>query len=172
MTDALSLPACDATAAWAALQNHYEQSAHAFDLREAFRTDTRRFASFSQEAPHLFADLSKNLLDERTEALLMQLARERGLERQRDAMFGGEAINTTERRAVKHWLLRAPAGASRDADAAQVQATLEAMLAYAEQVRSDAAITDVVNIGIGGSDLGPQMAVAALESVISGRSAR
>ncbi len=77
-------------------------------------------------------------------------------------MFAGERINNTEDRAVKHWLLRAPRVAG-DADSAAVHETLDAMLAYAEQVRADGAITDVVNIGIGGSDLGPQMAVAALE---------
>jgi glucose-6-phosphate isomerase len=153
---------CDRTPAWAALQNHFGTSAQAFDVREAFRQDPRRFESLSQEAPHLFADLSKNLIDTRTEALLIELARQCGLEQQREALFAGEPINTTERRGVKHWLLRSPAGAGADADAREVQATLEAMLAYAEQVRSDAAITDVVNIGIGGSDLGPQMAVLAL----------
>jgi hypothetical protein len=72
-------------------------------------------------------------------------------------MFAGERINNTENRAVKHWLLRAPRNAA-DPDSGAVHETLDAMLAYAEQVRADAAITDVVNIGIGGSDLGPQMA--------------
>ncbi|NKE67799.1 glucose-6-phosphate isomerase [Ramlibacter sp. RBP-2] len=153
---------CDRTAAWAALQNHFEKVGHAFDLRQAFGADPGRFAGFSQEAPHLFADLSKNLVDARTEALLMDLARECGLEAQRDAMLAGAPINNTEQRAVKHWLLRTPPGAGADADLAQVHATLDAMLGYAEQVRGDAAITDVVNIGIGGSDLGPQMAVVAL----------
>jgi glucose-6-phosphate isomerase len=79
-------------------------------------------------------------------------------------MFAGERINNTENRAVKHWLLRAPRDA-QDPDSVAVHETLEAMLAYAEQVRADAEITDVVNIGIGGSDLGPQMAVAALDAV-------
>ena len=158
---------CDRTAAWAALQHHYRQAGHALDLRQAFASDPQRFAGLSQEAPHLFADLSKNLVDAPTEQLLFDLARECGLERQRDAMFAGAAINTTEGRAVKHWLLRAPAGASADPDLAQVHATLEAMLAFAEQVRADAAITDVVNIGIGGSDLGPQMTVLALAAHVA-----
>ena len=122
-----------------------------------------RFAAFSQAAPELFADLSKNLIDAEAQALLRELARECGLEAQRDAMFAGERINHTENRAVKHWLLRNADGSS-DPDAAPVRETLDAMLAYAEQVRADAALTDVVNIGIGGSDLGPQMAVAALEA--------
>ena len=157
---------CDRTAAWAALRAHFTKSGRGLDLRAAFRDEPRRFDTFSQQAPHVFADLSKNLIDGRAHALLLELARERGLERQRDAMFAGEAINNTERRAVKHWLLRAPAGASRDPDAAEVQATLEAMLGYAEQVRADTGITDVVNIGIGGSDLGPQMAVGALAGFV------
>jgi glucose-6-phosphate isomerase len=87
----------------------------------------------------------------------------------RDAMFRGEHINTTEDRAVMHWLLRQPEGSLSGALAAplkQVHGTLKPMLAYAEQVRADAQITDVVNIGIGGSDLGPQMAVLALQDFV------
>jgi glucose-6-phosphate isomerase len=161
---------CDEVPAWAELQSYFDQAAREFDLRKAFHADPARFEAFSQEAPHVFADLSKNLIDIKSEALLLQVARECGLERHRDAMFAGEAINLTEGRAVKHWLLRAPKGASTDPDAAQVHATLGAMLAYAEAVRADAAITDVVNIGIGGSDLGPQMAVLALEEfAVSGK---
>jgi glucose-6-phosphate isomerase len=161
---------CDQTPAWAALQDHYRRTGSAFDVRDALRAAPRRFEAFSQDAPHVFADLSKNLIDERAQALLVDLARECGLERQRDAMFAGAIVNNTEHRAVKHWLLRADAGSTRDPDLGEVLATLDAMLAYAEQVRADPSITDVVNIGIGGSDLGPQMAVAALaEFVIPGR---
>jgi glucose-6-phosphate isomerase len=159
-------PRCDRTAAWAALQEHFDGIGRKLDLRDAFQRDPGRFETFSQEAPHVFADLSKNLIDARAQALLLELARECGLEYHRDAMFAGDAINVTEQRAVKHWLLREPVGASSDRDAAQVHATLDAMLAFAEQVRHDHAITDVVNIGIGGSDLGPQMAVAALDSFV------
>ncbi len=154
---------CDAAPAWSSLRQHAQQAGGALDLREAFAQDPRRFETFSQEAPHLFADLSKNRIDAQAQALLFQLARECGLERHRDAMFAGERINNTEDRAVKHWLLRAPLRA-HDADSAAVHDTLDAMLGFAEQVRADAAITDIVNIGIGGSDLGPQMAVAALEA--------
>jgi glucose-6-phosphate isomerase len=157
---------CDQTAAWAALREHFEGTACRLDLRDAFRRAPGRVDAFSQEAPHVFADLSKNLIDTQAQALLFELARECGIEYHRDAMFAGNAINTTEQRAVKHWLLRAPAGANTDRDAQQVHATLEAMLAYAERVRGDSAITDVVNIGIGGSDLGPQMAVAALDAFV------
>jgi glucose-6-phosphate isomerase len=154
---------CDRTAAWAQLQERLRAGGAAFDLRQAFAQDTGRFARFSQQAPHVFADLSKNLIDDATEQALLALARECGLEAHRDAMFAGERINNTEDRAVKHWLLRAPRNA-QDPDSVAVHETLEAMLAYAERVRADAAITDVVNIGIGGSDLGPQMAVTALEA--------
>jgi len=157
---------CDETAAWAALRSYFAGTAHGFDVREAFRTDPSRFDAFSQQAPHVFADLSKNLIDHETETLLLALARQCGLEQWRDAMLRGERINTTEQRAVKHWLLRAQPGTTSDQDLVEVQATLEAALGYAEQVRADPAITDVVNIGIGGSDLGPQMAVTALAEFV------
>jgi glucose-6-phosphate isomerase len=154
---------CDRTAAWAQLQERLRAGGAGFDLRDAFAQDAGRFDRFSQQAPHVFADLSKNLIDDATEQALLALARECRLEAHRDAMFAGERINNTENRAVKHWLLRAPRQAQHP-DSVAVHETLEAMLAYAERVRADAAITDVVNIGIGGSDLGPQMAVAALEA--------
>ena len=167
---------CDRTPAWAALQAQFETTGRTLDVRDAFAADPQRFGVFSQSAPHIFADLSKNLIDEATQALLLDLARQSGLESHRDAMFAGDKINTTEQRAVMHWLLRTPAQAQRDGlqglsvELAQVHATLAPMLAYAEQVRADQAITDVVNIGIGGSDLGPQMAVLALdEYVIPGK---
>ena len=163
--------ACDQTLAWRKLGQHQLAFTSAFDLRTAFAEDGERFAHFSQEAPHVFADLSKCLIDRRAEQLLFDLARERGLQGWRDAMFAGEAINQSEGRAVLHTLLRAPkalaASAAHDPLATQrgqVHASLDAMLAFAEQVRGEASITDIVNIGIGGSDLGPQMAVLALAS--------
>ncbi|MES2785849.1 MAG: glucose-6-phosphate isomerase [Pseudomonadota bacterium] len=157
-------PRCDETPAWRALQHLWGEGDRGFDLRAAFRADEDRVTALSQQAPHVFADLSKNLIDPRVESLLMQLARECAIERHRDAMFAGEAVNNTEDRAVKHWLLRTPGGATGDPDLAEVHETLDAMLRFAAQVRGDRSITDIVNIGIGGSDLGPQMAVAALES--------
>ncbi|MGH6640160.1 MAG: glucose-6-phosphate isomerase [Polaromonas sp.] len=163
---------CDQTPAWAALQALFEASGKNFDLKDAFAADPQRFASFSQDAPHVFADLSKNLIDGASQALLLDLARQCGLEQHRDAMFAGELINGTEQRAVMHFLLRKPVPAQEERaqsaikniahEQADVHATLQAMLAYAEQLRADDAITDIVNIGIGGSDLGPQMAVLAL----------
>ena len=173
---------CDRTAAWAALQDIYKAGGKGFDLRQAFDSDANRFAALSQQTPHVFADMSKNLLDGATESLLLDLARQTGVQAHRDAMFAGEAINSTENRAVMHWLLRKPAQAHIDIqqlainnvankalahDLMQVHTTLDAMLAYAQVVRADDAITDVVNIGIGGSDLGPQMAVLALDEFVT-----
>jgi glucose-6-phosphate isomerase len=112
----------------------------------------------------VFADLSKNLLDAATLRLLVELAQACGLPARRDAMLAGEPVNATEGRAVLHTALRAPRGAGLHG--VEVHAVLDAMLAFAEEVRDTATsgITDVVNIGIGGSDLGPQMAVAALDA--------
>jgi glucose-6-phosphate isomerase len=142
------------------------------DLRNAFAADANRFERFSLSAPHVFADLSKNLIDDRSQAMLLDLARQCGVAAHRDAMFTGQAINATEQRQVLHTLLRNPAPAlaaygvvapeNVANELSQVHATLDAMLAYAEAVRADPGITDVINIGIGGSDLGPQMAVLAL----------
>ena len=174
---------CDHTPAWAALQARFAAVGKTFDLRSAFAEDPQRFAAFSQEAPHIFADLSKNLLDRPTEALLMQLAEQCGLQAHRDAMFAGDRVNSTEQRAVMHFLLRNPPLAQDSTASAatnniailsqEVHETLAAMLAYAEQVRADDCITDIVNIGIGGSDLGPQMAVLALaEFAVKGPGAK
>jgi glucose-6-phosphate isomerase len=128
----VSRPHCDRTQAWALLRAHYERQGRALDLRQAFRSNPRRFNEFSQQAPHVFADLSKNLIDDHTRVLLLELARECMFERHRDAMFAGQKVNNTEQRAVKHWLLRTPKGASLDPDAGAVHETLDAMLAYAE----------------------------------------
>ncbi|MDD0839090.1 glucose-6-phosphate isomerase [Curvibacter sp. HBC61] len=169
---------CDETPAWTALQAHYEQVGRHFDVRADFEHNPDRFAQFSQQAPHVFADLSKNRIDAQAEALLLQLAEQCGLVEHRDAMFAGGCINSTEHRAVMHYLLRNQAvaatsqeaaapvlrGAVADAAMPEVNATLRAMLAFAEAVRADEQITDIVNIGIGGSDLGPQMAVVALQA--------
>ncbi|TAL66591.1 MAG: glucose-6-phosphate isomerase [Burkholderiaceae bacterium] len=171
---------CDQTAVWRSLQEA-SVAGQRFDLRSAFAADPQRFQTFSQSAPHVFADLSKNLIDGATQTLLFELARQCGVLAHRDAMFAGEKINITEQRAVLHTLLRKPAKShvsnnkyaiNSEAnelveDLAQVHATLDAMLAFAETVRADGAITDVVNIGIGGSDLGPQMAVLALQEFVT-----
>lgn len=164
---------CDQTLAWQQLQQHFDSAGRQLDMRDAFAQDSTRYAQLSQNAPHLFADLSKNLIDATTQKLLLQLAQECELERYRDSMFAGDTINQTEGRAVMHWLLRQPRtgldgwlpnsnAAVRDA-LGDVHTSLDAMLALADQVRANPQITDVVNIGIGGSDLGPAMVVNALE---------
>lgn len=154
---------CDRTRAWTALQQHYESHGRHLDLREAFASDSGRFDALSFEAPDLFADLSKNLIDANSLKLLLALARECRIEQRRDAMFAGEAVNVTEGRAVLHTALRMPAGSG--AHDKEVQDVLDSMLAYVEKIRDTATsgIRDIVNIGIGGSDLGPQMAVPALD---------
>ena len=169
----MSLVRCDQTQAWKALQAHFDTQGKAFDLRGAFAADAERFARFGIEAPGVFADLSKNRWDVSTRALLTGLAAECGLEARRDAMFAGEPINLTEGRAVLHTALRAPlnaapVSATTDAAIGDVHAVLDPLLAYAERVRAAAGeqFTDVLNIGIGGSDLGPQMAVIALEEFV------
>ena len=161
---------CDETVAWAALAGHYEAHGRDLDLREAFARDAGRHAAFSLEAPEIFADLSKNLVDVATVRFLADLSRECRVAAQRDAMLAGEPINTTEGRAVLHTALRAPPGVGPFA--AEVHGVLERMLAFAEAVRAraDAApprrLRHVVNIGIGGSDLGPQMVVLALAAQV------
>ncbi len=155
---------CDRTHAWAALGGHFEAHGRELDLREAFARDPGRFQAFSLEAPEVFADLSKNLIDIATQRFLLDLAGECGLVALRDAMLAGEPINRTEDRPVLHTALRAPRGEGLHSEA--VQGELDRMLAYAEQVRDQAhsGIRDIVNIGIGGSDLGPAMVVRALDS--------
>jgi glucose-6-phosphate isomerase len=163
-------PRCDHTAAWAALAGHFEAHGRDFDLREAFARDPGRFDALSLQAPEVFADLSKNLVDAATLRFLLDLSRECGLEARRDALLAGDLVNTTEGRAVLHTALRAPRGAPAPTPQvnAEVHAVLDAMLDHAETVRDTArsGITDVVNIGIGGSDLGPRMAVLALDAFV------
>jgi glucose-6-phosphate isomerase len=158
---------CDATVAWCGLQGHYEAHGREFDLREAFARDPGRFDALSLQAPEVFADLSKNRWDLFTRQLLIELAHECGVPARRDAMFAGEPINATEGRAVLHTALRAPRGAAPHSD--EVHAVLGAVLAFAERIRDTSAsgVRDVVHIGIGGSDLGPQMAVPALDAFAS-----
>ena len=98
---------CDQTAAWELLGEHFAIEGKKFDARTALAQGANRVQHFSQAAPHIFADLSKNRLDVATEILLLQMARECGLEQQRDAMLRGDEINTTEQRAVLHTILRA-----------------------------------------------------------------
>jgi glucose-6-phosphate isomerase len=156
---------CDQAPSWRALSDQFRIAGCNFDLRRAFAVDASRFQEFSLSGPEVFADLSKNLIDESTRRQLLQLARECGLETQRDAMFDGDPINHTEGRAVLHTALRAPEGAEGPHNA-QVHEVLGRLLEYVEWVRDTAAsdIRCVVHIGIGGSDLGAQMVVPALDA--------
>ncbi len=145
----------------------------AHSIRPLFASDPARFARFSARAEGLLLDYSKTALDDRALAALLALARARGVEAWRDAMAAGEPVNATEGRRALHMALRAPAGAARASGgtevAAEVQATLARMQAFTEAVHSGALrgatgerFTHVLNIGIGGSDLGPAMAAQAL----------
>jgi glucose-6-phosphate isomerase len=135
-----------------------------YDLRQAFAQNPQRFAQFSLQGPAVFADLSKNLWDEPVRARLVSMAQACGVLQQRDAMFAGAVANPTEGRAVLHTALRAPRGQGLHSE--EVHVVLDRMLAYAQSVRDvqSSGIRDVVNIGIGGSDLGPQMVVTALDA--------
>ncbi len=160
---------CDRAPAWAALREHHAGVGHAFDMRAAFTADRARVQRMAVQAPHVYADLSKHRIDATADSLLIALADQCGLPAQRDAMFAGEVVNLTESRAALHTLLRVPvSGAGQvpnhlQAHLRQVHQGLDQMLALAERVRANPQITDVVNIGIGGSDLGPHMTVQALE---------
>ncbi|WP_237224621.1 glucose-6-phosphate isomerase [Rothia nasisuis] len=173
----MSLPAITdptTTTAWAALTDHKASTQP--DLRAWFDADPARAQKLSFTAADLHVDLSKNLITEETLALLVELAEQVGLTERRDAMFAGEHINVTEDRAVLHTALRRPADASpaltvdgQDVDA-DVHEVLAKIYDFADRVRSGEwvgvtgkRIETVVNIGIGGSDLGPVMAYEALK---------
>ena len=159
--------------AWQALAAHYHQ-VRTRHLRDLFAADPTRGERLVAEAGGLYLDYSKNRITDDTLTLLLRLADESGLRARIDAMFRGDRINVTEQRAVLHVALRAPRGASICVDGEnvvpQVQAVLDRMAAFAVRVRSGAwtghtgkRITTVINIGIGGSDLGPVMAYEALK---------
>jgi glucose-6-phosphate isomerase len=159
--------------AWKALQAHYEQL-RGLHLRKLFADDPKRGERMTAEAAGIFLDYSKNRITDETVKLLIQLAEESGLRSQIDAMFRGEKINFTEKRAVLHVALRAPKGTSIVVDGEnvvpQVHAVLDKMTDFSNRVRSGQwkghtgkRIRNVINIGIGGSDLGPVMAYEALK---------
>ena len=160
------------TTAWRALQDHYDEIRDVH-LRDLFAEDPKRGERLVLEAEGVYLDYSKNRITGETIRLLIQLAGERGVAQRRDAMFSGEKINVTEDRAVLHVALRAPKGQSIEVDGEnvvpKVHEVLERMSAFADRVRSGEwkghtgkPIRNVVNIGIGGSDLGPVMAYEAL----------
>jgi glucose-6-phosphate isomerase len=158
--------------AWKALEQHHSEISGRH-LRELFAADPGRGERLTAEAAGLYLDYSKNRVTDETLGLLLQLAEESGVAERRDAMMRGEAINVSEHRAVLHVALRMPKGSSLVVDGidvvAQVHEVLDRMAAFAERIRSGEwtgytgkAIRNIVNVGIGGSDLGPVMAYEAL----------
>jgi glucose-6-phosphate isomerase len=159
--------------AWRALEAHFQKT-HEMQLSQMFADDPARGERYTVETGGIFLDYSKNRITDETLKLLVQLAEECGLRAHIDAMFRGEKINITENRAVLHVALRAPKGESIVVDGEDVvpgvHAVLEKMAAFSDRVRSGAwkghtgkRIRNVINIGIGGSDLGPVMAYEALK---------
>jgi glucose-6-phosphate isomerase len=159
--------------AWQALQAHYDK-VRELHLRKLFSDDTRRGERMTAEAVGIFLDYSKNRITDETVKLLIRLAEESGLRPQIDAMFRGDKINFTEKRSVLHIALRAPKDTSILVDGenvvSQVHAVLDKMAEFSGRVRSGEwkghtgkRIRNVINIGIGGSDLGPVMAYEALK---------
>ncbi|MFF8292246.1 glucose-6-phosphate isomerase [Streptomyces sp. NPDC016309] len=159
---------------WTALGKHREQLGHT-QLRELFAADPARGTAYTLRVGDLYLDYSKHLVTDETLRLLRELAAATGVAELRDAMFRGDKINTTENRAVLHTALRAPRDAVIEVDGENVvpsvHAVLDKMAAFSERVRSGEwtghtgkPIKNVVNIGIGGSDLGPAMAYEALRS--------
>jgi glucose-6-phosphate isomerase len=169
----MSIPFLTRSQAWKALQGHHAEVS-GLHLRELFAADPQRGVKFTAEACGLYLDYSKNRVTEETLRLLVALAGERGLRGHIDAMFRGDKINITENRAVLHIALRAPRGEKIVVDGEDVvpgvHEVLDKMASFAERVRSGAwlghtgkRIRNVINIGIGGSDLGPVMAYEALK---------
>src|SRR5215208_3495474 len=169
---AVATPPLTRRPAWQALAAHYAQTRDVH-LRQLFADDPRRGDRLAAEGAGLYFDYSKHRVTADTLRLLLQLADECGLRERIDAMFRGEKINVSENRAVLHVALRAPRGSSIVVDGVdvveQVHEVLDRMSAFCDRVRSGAwtghtgaRIRNVVNIGIGGSDLGPVMAYEAL----------
>ena len=167
------------SAQWCALQAHILEIGK-LQMREMFREDSARFERFSIQWKGLMLDYSKNRITPRTMELLLDLARNAGLEKKRDEMFAGEPINYTERRAVLHTALRRPPGYSLEIDGLDLSAEIADVLAQmkgcCDRVISGTwtgytgkRMTDVVNIGIGGSDLGPCMVTEALRPFAHGQ---
>ena len=159
---------------WKALEAHYQEVSK-LHLRDLFAEDSKRGERMTAEAVGLYLDYSKNRITDKTLELLLRLAEESGLQSRIEAMFRGEKINVTENRAVLHTALRAPRDASIVVDGEnvvpKVHAVLDEMADFSDRVRSGEwkgftgkRIRNVINIGIGGSDLGPVMAYEALKA--------
>ena len=167
-----NIPPLTKLAAWQALEAHYPK-VRDLHLRHLFEGDPKRGERLATEAAGIYFDYSKHRITDETLRLLLQLAKESGLRARIDAMFRGEKINVTEKRAVLHVALRAPKGQSIVVDGEDVvpcvHAVLDKMAAFSDRVRSGEwkghtgkPIRNIINIGIGGSDLGPVMAYEAL----------
>lgn len=172
MTTKEQIPAAQ-TKQWSEIQARYEAIGEKH-LREFFKEDAERASRFSVEAMGILFDFSKNRIDQETLSLLFDLARASGLEERRDKMFRGERINVAEKRAVLHVALRAPADEVIELDGKNVvpavHEVLDRMATFATSIRDHSwkghtgkPIRNVLNIGIGGSDLGPQMVYDALK---------
>src|SRR6266436_3785266 len=159
--------------AWKALEEHYQEIRNVH-LRTLFAEDPKRGQRLALEAAGIYLDYSKNRVTDATLRLLLQLAEAAGLRERIDAMFRGDKINVTENRAALHVALRAPKGQAIFVDGEnvvpEVHAVLDKMAAFANRMRSGQwkgytgkRIRNIVNIGIGGSDLGPHMAYEALK---------
>src|SRR5438876_5588463 len=168
----MATPKLTQRAAWKALGDHF-QTIRTQHLRQLFAEDPKRGERLTLEAVGIFLDYSKNRVTDQTLKLLVQLANECGLRQRIDAMFRGDKINVTENRAVLHVALRAPKSQSIVVDGVnvvpQVHEVLDKMSGFADRIRSGEwkghtgkPIKNIVNIGIGGSDLGPVMAYEAL----------
>jgi glucose-6-phosphate isomerase len=167
-----SRPSLRETTVWQELETHAGELRETH-LRNLFAQDSQRGERLTLEAEGIFLDYSKNRIDDETLRLLLELATERGVAERRDAMFAGERINVTEDRAVLHVALRAPRDAVIEVDGEnvvpEVHEVLDRMAKFADRIRdgdwrghTDRPIRNLVNIGIGGSDLGPVMAYEAL----------
>ena len=167
-------PSLTASAAFQALQQHHAEAKN-WQVRDLFAQDPARFDRLSIEGAGLFLDYSKNIVDDKTMSLLLALARDTRVEAQRDAMFAGDKVNRTEQRAALHTALRKPRSEKLLLDGKDIipdiHAVLDRMGVFTERVRSGEwrgfdgrEITDIVNIGIGGSYLGPKMTCQALRS--------
>jgi len=146
------------TSAWKALEAHKSEIENV-QIKDMFKNDSSRFNQMSLKLDGFLFDYSKNRVDSKAMELLFNLAKEANVEKIREDMFNGVHINNTEDRAVLHTALRAGSKAP-----AEVQETLARMTAFANRVRKEGTITDIVNIGIGGSSLGPELATKALKA--------
>lgn len=180
MSEQFSLNLSTELPAWKQLESTYETVGKTLKVSDEFASDSDRFSKFSEsftnyDGSKILFDFSKNIINDKIKAQLIELAKEAGVEKLRDAMFSGAKINETEDRAVYHVALRNRSMKKMEVDgkdtAGEVDAVLQHMREFSDEVRSGRwtgytgdRITDVVNIGIGGSDLGPVMVTEALKS--------